>query len=64
MLEDFHLAVDAGKPIVVWVPEVRAGTSETLEWLENQQVPVFPSGPNAMKALSALYRCSQFKLRA
>lgn len=64
VLKDFHLAVDAGKPIVMWVPEVRAGTSEALEWLENQQVPVFPSAPNAMKALSALYRSSKFKLRA
>jgi len=63
VLEDFHLAVDAGKPIVVWVPEVRAGTSEALEWLEAQKIPVFPSAPNAMKALSALYRSSIFKLR-
>jgi len=47
----------------MWVPEVRAGTSEALEWLEDQQVPVFPSAPNAMKALSALYRSSIFKLR-
>jgi len=63
LLEDFHLAVDGGKPIVVWVPEVRAGTSKELTWLEDQRIPVFPSGPNAMKALSALYRSSQFKLR-
>lgn len=60
--QDFHLAAGAKKPMALWIPEMRAGKSDALEWLEDQQVPVFTSAANAIKALSALHRSSLFNL--
>ena len=62
-LQYFPLAVKAQKPIVIWIPGMRAKRSEALEWLEDQQVPVLSSAADAIKSLSALHRSSLFKLR-
>jgi acyl-CoA synthetase (NDP forming) len=57
-LEIFHRAVDAQKPIVLWLAGVESGRYEILEWLEENQVLVFPSPERAIRALSALHRLS------
>lgn len=57
----FPQSLKAGKPIAIWVAGTLPGTSETLEWLEDQQVPAFSSPEKVIKAFSALYRSSQFK---
>jgi len=58
----FTRAVEAKKPIALWVAGMLSGNSEILEWLEDHYVPVFPSPEKAIKALSALRRSSVFKL--
>jgi acetyltransferase len=62
-IKGFNLTVKAKKPMVLWIPGMRAGGYEALEWLEDQHVPVFPSPASAIKALSALHRSSLFKLQ-
>lgn len=59
--EVFHRAAAAQKPITLWVPGVRPGKHENLAWVEERQVPVFPSPERALKALSALHRSSLVK---
>jgi acyl-CoA synthetase (NDP forming) len=58
LLGVFHRAVDARKPIVLWIAGVESGRHETLRWLEEKQIPVFPSPEKAIGALSALHRLS------
>ncbi|MGA2958441.1 MAG: CoA-binding protein [Thermodesulfobacteriota bacterium] len=55
----FTRALRAEKPIALWLPGVYSGRHEVLEWLEDQQVVVFPSPEKTLKALSALY-CLSF----
>jgi len=57
----FPQSLKAGKPIAIWVAGTLPGTSETLAWLEDQQVPAFSSPEKVIKAFSALYRSGQFK---
>jgi acyl-CoA synthetase (NDP forming) len=49
------------KPIVLWLAGVPSGRHESLQWLEDQQVPVFPSPEKALNALFALHRSSSAK---
>ena len=38
----FLRAPALGKPLALWVAGIEPGTNETLQWLEDQGVPVFP----------------------
>ncbi len=58
LMEMLSRAVDAQKPVVLWLPGMESGRHETLEWLEEKQVLVFSSPENAIRALSALHRLS------
>jgi acetyltransferase len=55
----FLRAVEAGKPIVLWLAGMESGRHENLAWLEDQGVPVFSSPEKAVRALAALHRVSQ-----
>ncbi|MFH1148344.1 MAG: hypothetical protein V1736_11650, partial [Pseudomonadota bacterium] len=55
----FHRAPEACKPLVLWVVGMQPGVHETLEWLEEYHIPVFPSPEKAINALAALHRVSQ-----
>ena len=57
-LEGFQGAVDAQKPIVLWIAGIESGRHPTLEWLEEKHVLVFSSPEKAIRALAALYRLS------
>jgi acetyltransferase len=54
----FLRAVEAGKPVVLWLAGMESGRHENLTWLEEQGVPVFPSPEKAVRALAALLRVS------
>ena len=58
LLEVFQRAVEAEKPIVLWIAGLESGRHETLEWLEENRVVVFPSPEKAIRALSVLHRLS------
>jgi len=60
----FPQTLKAKKPIAVWVAGMEPGRNEILEWLNDQNVPVFPSPEKVIKALSALHRSTIFKLGA
>jgi len=49
-------AKDAGKPTALWMQGKEPGTSDMLKWLEENNVPVFPSPEKAIQALVALYQ--------
>jgi acyl-CoA synthetase (NDP forming) len=57
----FAEVLKSQKPIALWLPGVPSGGHESLEWLEDQHVPVFPSPERALKALFALHRSSSMK---
>ncbi len=54
----FQRAVDAGKPIALWLAGVESGRYEPLEWEEEMDVPVFSAPEKAIRALSALHPLS------
>jgi acyl-CoA synthetase (NDP forming) len=58
LLEVFQPAIMAEKPIALWIAGLESGRHETLEWLEENRVVVFPSPEKAIRALSVLYRLS------
>lgn len=58
LLKGFERAVEAQKPVVLWIAGIESGRHPTLEWLEEKQVLVFPSPEKAIRTLSALYRSS------
>jgi acyl-CoA synthetase (NDP forming) len=58
-LNMFHRLPEAGKPLVLWVVGMEPGVHETLRWLEDHQIPVFPSPEKAIRALTALHRIYQ-----
>ena len=58
-LNMFHRLPEAGKPLVLWVAGMEPGVHETLGWLEDHQIPVFPSPEKAIRALTALHRIHQ-----
>ncbi|MFC2006311.1 acetate--CoA ligase family protein [Chloroflexota bacterium] len=47
--------VKSGKPLVTWVTDP-GHSKETIQQLESNRIPVYPSAERAIKALSALYR--------
>ncbi len=53
--ELFQRAAEARKPIALWLAGFESGRHETLEWLEEANVVVFPSPEKAIRALSVLY---------
>lgn len=55
----FQRAVDAQKPIVLWLAGFESGRHEVLEWTEEMFVPVFSAPEKAIRALSALHRLSR-----
>ena len=57
----FAEVLKSQKPIALWLPGVPSGGHESLEWLEDQHVPVFPSPEKALKVLFALHRSSSMK---
>jgi acyl-CoA synthetase (NDP forming) len=59
LLGVFKRSVEANKPIVLWLAGMEPGRHETLAWLEEQHIPVFPSPEKAIRALSALHRVSR-----
>jgi acetate---CoA ligase (ADP-forming) len=54
----FLRASALGKPLALWVAGIESGTHETLQWLEDHGVPVFPTPEKAIRALSALHQLS------
>jgi len=48
----------AKKPIALWLAGTPSGRYEVLEWLEDQNVVVFPSPEKTLQALYALHRSS------
>jgi len=62
--QPFIQPLKAQKPIALWLPGFPSGRDETLRWLENQHVPVFPSPEKALNALFALQRSSLWKSHA
>ncbi len=60
ILELFHRAPALGKPLALWVAGMEPGTHETLRWLEDNGVPVFPTPEKAIRALSALHQLSLY----
>jgi len=50
---------EAGKPLVIWVAGMEPGDHETLAWLEDHRIPVFPSPEKAIRVLTALHRLQE-----
>ena len=61
--QTFARATRAGKPIALWLAGTPSGRYEVLEWLEEQNVVVFPSPEKAIQALHALHQSSRAKVR-
>jgi acyl-CoA synthetase (NDP forming) len=59
----FPQALTAQKPIALWLAGIPSGRVELLEWLEEQNIPVFPNPEKVIRALAALHRSSLFKFR-
>ncbi len=57
--EIFFRPVKAGKPTAIWVTGMDSGSHEILEWLEENNVPVFRSPEKAIQALVALYQLAR-----
>ncbi|MGD0627197.1 MAG: CoA-binding protein [Thermodesulfobacteriota bacterium] len=60
--QSFPQSLKAQKPIALWVAGIPSGREEVLEWLEEQNIPVFPNPEKVIRALAALHRSSFFKL--
>ena len=54
----FNSVPALNKPIVLWSVVAKPGSHETLQWLEDHQVPVFASPEKALRAVVALRRLS------
>jgi acyl-CoA synthetase (NDP forming) len=59
MLDIFRRPVVCQKPIALWLAGMEPGRHESLQWLEEKGVVVFPSPEKALHALSALHRLSR-----
>jgi acetate---CoA ligase (ADP-forming) len=60
-IQTFVKASRKGKPIALWLAGTPSGRYEFLEWLEGQNIVVFPSPERALHALQALRRSSLTK---
>ena len=60
-IQSFVKASGKGKPIALWLAGTPSGRYEFLEWLEGQNIVVFPSPERALHALQALRRSSLTK---
>jgi acyl-CoA synthetase (NDP forming) len=58
----FPESLKAQKPVALWVAGIPSGRMEVLEWLEEQNIPVFPNPEKVIRALAALRRSSLYKL--
>ena len=54
----FNSVTALHKPIVLWSIGAKLGSHETLQWLEDHQIPVFDSPEKALRAVAALRRLS------
>ena len=61
ILKLFHRAPGLGKPLTLWVAGMESGNHESLQWLEDHGVPVFPTPEKAIRALSALHQLSLYR---
>ena len=59
--QPFADVLKSRKPIALWLAGYPSGRHESLQWLEDRHVPVFPSPEKALKALFALHRSSSVK---
>jgi acetyltransferase len=64
ILEIFQRPVEARKPMVLWLAGMESGRHESLQWLEERGVLVFPSPERALHALSALCRLSRHNVHS
>jgi acyl-CoA synthetase (NDP forming) len=58
----FPESLKAQKPVALWVAGIPSGREKVLEWLEEQNIPVFPNPEKLIRALAALHRSSLFKV--
>ena len=54
-------SIKRGKPVVLWMTVMPHGNDTIIQRLESHQIPVYPSGDRAIKALAALYKYGKWR---